>query len=525
MRKILRKASLATMLIYTLVAPTAIEAAYEANTDTGADMLDFIENRRRNERENRLTDEQKELYNESNFIREHLRKPRDLNSPVPTVFDGDDLTYNQVTGEFSAKGKVKIITADYQKMTGNTEEDIYTENPTISGNLNTEEVSFPGKSRLLELSPDGKHITLDGYNTFYRYGAHTGTMESAKGKVGHQYVSGKHFEFYPDKIIIYDGTTTKCNANQPDYNISAEKITIFPNDRMVMEKVKFYVKGKLIYTRDRQVQNLDPNQEPEEWPRVGYTNTDGFWIAYNNSREIYPKIYLGGRLYWSTKHNFRSRTELIHRNGGNEFKIAYGYWADGDENWIRRSPAFIYTRDQRIATTPFHYRIEGEVGKWKRYQKYDKNIESTHKRLRLGLYRDRLHLGSRWYYGIGGGYTITKETYDDSTNKGFDWNMSLLKEFDNRFAWYGIYEYSVVNKENSLFSYNTSDLARSIKTGVSYVLTDRDRVIIGLQYDEARRSLKDVDYYWFHDMHCSEFIIRYRAKRASWQFRLDFTPW
>jgi LPS-assembly protein len=56
-------------------------------------------------------------------------------------------------------------------------------------------------------------------------------------------------------------------------------------------------------------------------------------------------------------------------------------------------------------------------------------------------------------------------------------------------------------------------------------MDNRNRFIIGLQYDEAKRSLKDVDYYWFHDMHCSQFIVRYRAKRASWQFRLEFTPW
>lgn len=509
------------VLAAALALPLPVDAAYEGDSDTGAEVLDFIENRRRNEREKQLTAEQKELIAESHFIKNNLRRPLTEESALPAVFLGDDLTYNQVTGEFSAKGPVKIVTMDYQKMTGDGDTEA-----TIRGNTNDEEVEIPGKAHLLKMNANGKHITLDGYNTFYRYGAKTGTMEEAKGKVGHQYVSGKHFEFYPDMIVIYNGTTTKCNAHTPDYHLEAEKITIFPNDRMILEKVKVYAKNKLMFTRDRQVQSLDPNQEAETWPRVGYSNGDGFWIAYNRHRELYPKVELAGRLYWSTKHNFRNRTELRHNNAGSSFKIAYGYYSDIDDNWILRAPSFIFNHDRKIIKdSKFHYTVDFEVGKWKRRQKNTPDIDSTHKYFRVGLYREPLHLGSRWYYRVGAGYQITKETYDDSTRKGYDWEMGLLKEFDPKYAAYLIYKYSVVNTDNALFRYNVNDVGRAIKTGLSYRMTKRDRFIVGVQYDEGRRTVRDVDYYWFHDMHCSQFIVRYRAKRSSWQFRLDFTPW
>ena len=504
-----------------MLLPSTVEAAYEADSDTGAEVLDFIENRRRNEREKRLTEEQIELYKESNFIKNNLRRPLTEDSELPAVFLGDNLTYNQVTGEFSAEGPVKIVTMDYQKMTGEEKT-----GATVRGNTRDEEVELPGKSRILTLNADGKHIILDGYNTFYRYGARTGTMEAAKGKVGHQYVSGKHFEFYPDKVVIYDGTTTKCNAEKPDYHVAAGKITIFPNDRMIMEEVKFYVKGKLMFTRDRQVQNLDPNRDPEEWPRVGYSNGDGFWITYNRSREIYPRVRFAGRLYWSTKHNFRNRSELRYGNAGSRYTIAYGYYNDSDDNWILRAPSFIFNHDRKIVKdSPFHYTLEAEIGKWKRRQLNAPDISSTHRFYRVGLYREPLHLGARWFYRVGAGYQITKETYDDSSRKGYDWEMGLLKEFDRKYAAYAIYKYSVVNTDNTLFNYRVNDVARAIKAGVSYQMTKRDRFIVGIQYNEGKKSLKDVDYYWFHDMHCSQFIVRYRAKRSSWQFRLDFTPW
>ena len=41
--------------------PCGAEAVYKSSTDTGADILDYIENRRRLERENRLNEEQRQL--------------------------------------------------------------------------------------------------------------------------------------------------------------------------------------------------------------------------------------------------------------------------------------------------------------------------------------------------------------------------------------------------------------------------------------------------------------------------------
>ena len=57
------------------------------------------------------------------------------------------------------------------------------------------------------------------------------------------------------------------------------------------------------------------------------------------------------------------------------------------------------------------------------------------------------------------------------------------------------------------------------------VLTPRDRFAFGQSMDMQERRVKDIDYYWFHDMHCAQLILRYRAKRDSWQVRCEFTPW
>ena len=50
-------------------------AEYHSTGDAGADRLDFIENWRRNERENRLTEGQKQVAESAVEMQKHLRYP------------------------------------------------------------------------------------------------------------------------------------------------------------------------------------------------------------------------------------------------------------------------------------------------------------------------------------------------------------------------------------------------------------------------------------------------------------------
>ena len=52
-----------------LSIPTA-EAVYNSESDTDADILDYVENRRRTERENRLNEDQKKLLKDAYEMKE-----------------------------------------------------------------------------------------------------------------------------------------------------------------------------------------------------------------------------------------------------------------------------------------------------------------------------------------------------------------------------------------------------------------------------------------------------------------------
>lgn len=517
-KKAKAKAGLVILLSFLALLPGGAEvsaADYKAETDTGASRLDFIENRRRRIRENAYTEEQTALLEATKEMKANLRHPVDATKAAPVAFEGENLTYNQVTGEFTAEGMVHIIQMDGHQFDA--------VDGLVTGNLIKEEVSVPGQAHMLQLTPGMPRVTMDGFNTFYNYGAHTGTMEAAAGKVDYQYVSGKRFEFYPDKVIIYEGTTTKCGAKKPDYHVSGDKVTIYPNDKMIVEHARVWLKDIVLYSKDRYEQSLKPGEEGPQYPRMGYNNKDGAWLEQTLTAGLAPGLSATGRLYVNTKSGFRSRGTLDWHIPHSHFQIAYGYYEDSNNTWLKRNPSFRYYFNTKVGMgTHLNFNAEYEIGHW---LKPAKNLESTHTYYKFGLSRDPIVLGNNWYLNLSTSYTITKETYNDSTVRGWNWNIATVKEFDDRWAAYLAYAYSVNNSHNSLFDYDLDSYSRKGQAGFSYRIGDNDRIVMGLGYDVANARLMDVDYYWFHDLHCSQVIMRYRGKRHLFNVMWQFTPW
>ena len=123
------------------------------------------------------------------------------------------------------------------------------------------------------------------------------------------------------------------------------------------------------------------------------------------------------------------------------------------------------------------------------------------------------------------GYTINREGYDHSKSKGYSWSTSLIHEMGPYLTGYLGYSYSAVNVKSSLFDYDLQSYARQLNGGLSLQFTDKDRIVCGFERDMQAKSTEDIDWYWFHDMHCAEMILRYRARRDQWTATLQFTPW
>lgn len=490
------------------VLPMTVDAAYHGDTDTGFQHLDFIENERREERANRLTEEQEQLLADVAAMQKYLRHPVTEESPSPIAFEGDDLTYDERTGEFTAKGHVDIIQLAARRFQGDY----------VEGNTATGVVSVPDRAHLLQLTQGETRVTLDGYRVNYNYKTREGTMAEAKGKVGGYYMTGKRFEFYPDKIVVYDGTQTKCSAEKPDYHLSADVAVLYPGDRMVLTNVKFWLKNKVIFTKKHyEVDVSQPIQR--NFPTVGYDTDDGLWLEQGFDYDIAPRVTARANLYVTTNRGWRSHYDLGWGNGGASAVLTYGVFEDSDDAWIKKQPSLTLSYGRRAGKTPITYRLYSEYGRW-----YGSGIHSNHWQYGISAAHDTIPFHG-YNLDLAAGYSITRESYDHSRVQGFNASAYLTKKFNDRFAAYvgGIYTKST--KQNALFYFDQEDYSKVLQAGLSYRLDERNRIGIGTKYAVDPHHWTDVDYYWFHDLHCSQIILRYRSKQDSWKVKWEFTPW
>lgn len=489
----------------------AAQAAYSSDSDTGVNSLDYLENEHRTARENRLTAEQEKLLADAKALSESLRYPVDPAKAVPMAFEGDDLTYDERDGSFIANGKVKILQADAHSF----------QSENISGNTKTQDINIPEKGHMLQMTEGQMPLILDGYKTNYNYGSKTGAMENAKGKAGSHYITGKRFEFYADHYVVYDGTVTKCGASKPDYRWQAKKTTIYPNDKMVLEGVSFYLKGMKMFSRGHYVADISPDAKTPEYPRVGYDSDKGVYMTYPTRREIRKNVNLDSELEINKEYGWRSRHQLGWENRGLSMGVRYGYYEDSDNNWVKKEPSGYVGYSQPLGHTHINYGLSTEFGRW---YGMSNHITSNHWYYGLSLSHDPI-IFYKYKLRLSGGYGITRESYNDSRNSGFNYGALLTRDFDKRISAYMGYYYTYNNTKNSLFNYDTDDFSRKLEGGFSYRLDDRNRLVVGTRYDLDNKLWNDIDYYWYYDMHCAQLVTRYRSKSNQWHFSMQFTPW
>ena len=497
------------LLALLALAPNYAAASSTTDSDTGTEILDYIEWQRKAARENVLDPELAQLHKEA--VEEAAKKPAKAlksNQPAPITFEGDDISFDERTGEVLAKGHVKITQAESRVLAD-----------AIKGNTKTDEVHIEDKAHMLQVSKP--RVVLDGYKTDYNYEKKTGVMSNAKGKLEKQYITGEKLEFYPERVVLYNGTVTKCSAKVPDYHTSAAKIEIWPNERMVLHNVKFWIKNKVILSKSFYTVDLSNNAKDTIFPRVDYNSADGVSISQTLDYPLYKnvKAYVDVNYYF--KYGFKNVYGTTWDNANNHLNLQDGSFEDSDDNWIKKEPTLKYFYGtNRIGTSPFKYDIGAEIGRWT-----DSKKTSWHRKYYVDLSRDPIDFGKKLYLHTSAQYSVTEESYDDSRINGLSYNAVFVKEFNDRLAVYSGYHYTQNTKANSLFNYDSEDYAKKWESGISYRVDDRNRIVIGENYDLDSKTIKDVDYYWYHDIHCAQMILRYREKRQSWQVHFAFTPW
>ncbi len=422
---------------------------------------------------------------------------------APIVIEGDNLSFSEETGEIFAEGNVVV-----KQNTDTISADL------IRGNNKTTEVWIDGQATLQQ--PGTK---LVGTHTHYNYTTQLGNMQQVKGLVGAEHLSGKNLEFFPGKMIAHDGTMTKCPAIVPDYHMSADRIEIWPGDKMVAYNVKMWIKNTVIYSMPKYKKSLNEGENDSAFPRIGYKSGNGVFISQRLEYPLSDNISAFGDFVYYSQSGFKPLYGVIDREKNYKVSLVEGYYQDDDEDWIKKEPDVKFELyRKRLGKLPVSYTFDTSYGKWT-----DKYKSSWHHETNLYFSHDTITFGKGLNLNLGTGIQRVHESYNDSTSNKYKFDAGLSKQWSPRFT--TTTEYHYTKNHVSLFNYNEADMARELDVGFTYKIDRMNTIGFRQSYDLDNKEVYDRDYTWYRDLHCWQAVITYRAERGQVRFDLSTTRW
>lgn len=420
-----------------------------------------------------------------------------------TIINADNVVFDDKTGNVRAIGSVRVEQGDETLITDK-----------LDGNYKTGDVWIHDGGTYINLFTKTKlHARVGEYN----YKEKTGHFSHVSGKADVEYIKSQELEVYPDRLQGESATITRCSAENPDYYIKAEKVEIFPGDKLIAYKMKAYIKGKLVYSQDRYIADISPNRPDSLFPRLGYSSKDGLSIRKRFTRPFDNNFSAYVDVDYYTKHSFRPNLGIVYSDDNWRADLSYGYMRDADDNWIRKQPELkLRFKDRKIGDTIFNYYFEGIYGNWK-----DEYKSSWHTDIGGFIYSDPIYVfsGKSWWLNMGTSYQRIMESYDSSSMNVFRYNVGLTKKFNERFSVYGGYHYA--SQQKKLFNFDNDYLHKELRTGLQWQVTSRDRFRIMHRYDLVTNKTYDLEYAIVHNMHCVELELKYNKKDKRTSFSVS----
>lgn len=441
-------------------------------------------------------------------------KKKDKKPAQPIEIVADELYFSDKTGELFARGNVVLTQAKSK---------IYAD--VIRGNDKQKELWVDGKVILVE--PD-THVT--GMKIRYNYDAKFGTMQDVKGKCGDDFIAGSNIHFEGGKYTAYNASTTGCPAKgTPDYRVTARKIIIWPEDKMIAYDAKVWIKNFVIYTTPRYQRSLKKDEDTE-YPSFGYQDPDGYWIKQRFRYPLTNSLSVLTDLTYFTSSGFKPTFELIQEQKDYRFQISYGDYSSStvspapalggqnntSVNWIKKAPELRFEwHDKKIGQTAWNYRYSLLVGNWT-----DSVKTSWHQDYLLYFTRDPIHFDKQktWTWSNGFGVEQVRESFDGSVQNILRFNTLLTKRLSAKVtAWTA---YNLTSNNQSAFAYNSTAVSQEWVNGIYYQIDSKTGISFANSYDIANgRSYEN--YYTLHrNLHCWNTYIQYQEKAKKWVWNL-----
>lgn len=432
----------------------------------------------------------------------------DLNTAsgqAPIVFEGDDLSFSELTGEVFAKGNVRI---QKDQMVITTEE--------LRGNTRQSQVWVDG---LAQVAEPGLNLAVNGVD--YNYRDRTGTMAGVRGTIDKENISAQNIQLAPDEYILYNGTITRCPAKVPDYHVSADKIEVWPGNRIVAYNARFWIKDKVIFVLPKYQKSLNAEAVSESsFPRLGYDSDNGVMIAqylefpFNDHLAVY-----GDAAYYSRSH-FKPKAGLINREKNYTASIDWGYAENSDNDWVKKEPEFAFKLNPyRLGHSPVTANFSASAGKW-----IEGDISGWRQDYNLYFGHDPIKLSDVYTLKVGAGFEKIKYGYDKSTNDIWKYDIKLNAKPNDRLEWWTGYSYRDQSGTN-VYKYDEIDTPKEWTTGFMYKADKLNSLGVEVSYDVEQSKVEDIDYTWRRNLHCFKADIIYRAERDQVKVRVSTLEW
>lgn len=417
-------------------------------------------------------------------------KPTSDSQVAPIEVVADNLNFSDSTGDIYAKGNVLI--------TKNTDKVI---SDLIQGNIKSQEVWTDSKAEIIRPT-----YNLEGTGMQYNYETRIGSITSATGHIGKMHVGGEQASINPDEVVIHNGMVTTCPAKVPDYHISAEKIEVWPGDKLIAYNAKFWIKNMVIFSLPKYEMSLRDKSASSPFPRLGFSGDDGLYLKQYLEYPLTNSISLYGDLVYYSKAKFKPSYGLVDRQKNYAIHLSGGHFRDSDGNWIQKRPELEFSYyAHRLGHLPVSYTFGAAIGNW-----IDSTKSSWHQDYNFYLSGDPIHLGTSTL-NLGTGIGQVRESYDHSIVNSLKLDAVLSSPISSNLSTSIEYHYN--SNPRSLFTFEEPKTSKELDLGVNYHIDHMNSISVRESYDLTSQRVTDIDYTWNRNLHCFEADITYRAKR------------
>lgn len=432
---------------------------------------------------------------------------------LPITLYGDRVIFHEDTGDFFAEGNIRILQGEQVLQTAK-----------IEGNTKTGDVFLKSGGHLSD-----KNSKLSGEWLHYNFNNESGEIRKISGTSGKNIFKAEHGSIKEGVVVLDEGgQVTRCPAveHDPCALVTAEKVEIYPKEKIVAYDVKIFIKGKHIYSRDVFVSRLDDKAGQTFVPRIGYSDNDGFRIKMHYEHNFSERFSAVGDFNYYDKAGYRPMYGLHYEQKPFYAKIQNGWDEDSDDNWIKKeSDITVGIKGQRLGEgIPVSANLYYNHGLWK-----DDDVKSWHTEYGVFFKHDRIYLDgdNSLFLDLGVGAKKKKESYNGSSTDTMTYKASLGKKFDDRWNTWTSYYWE--KSEDDLFAYNRPDMEEELQNGVTYHFDDKNSLTFVNRYDLGNSSLYEQDWRYVHSFCCWQIEIEYRNEKQdrdkSWHIRYDLARW